>query len=129
MDQGIAGAIREQIRENKLRCAAAFCIVEELGVAPLAVGETADALEVRLSRCQLGLFGYGKGDEKKRAVKPAEAVSTELEQAIREGLVEGRLPCTTAWEIAARFKMPKLHVANAAEKLEIRVAPCQLGAF
>ncbi len=129
MDEGIAAAIRERVRETKLRCAAAFRIAEELGVTPLVVGQTADALEVRLSRCQLGLFGYGHGDEKKRAVKPAEEVSAELEQAIREGLVEGRLPCADAWDIAVRFEMPKLHVANAAEKLEVRVGPCQLGAF
>ncbi len=32
-------------------------------------------------------------------------------------------------EIAARFEIPKLHLANAVEKLEIRVGPCQLGAF
>ena len=122
----ITAAIQEQAREGMLRCAAAFRIVKELDVAPLAVGETADEMEVRLSRCQLGLFGYG---EPKCIVEPAEEVSPELEQAIRKGLVEGRLPCVVAWEIAARFGMPKLHVANAAEKLEVRIRPCQLGAF
>ncbi len=129
MDERVAAAIREQVRENKLRCAAAFHVAKELAVTPLAVGETADALEVRLSRCQLGLFGYGRGDEKKKVVKPAEHVSPELEQAIREGLVEGGLSCATIWTIAARFEMPKLGVANAVEKLELRIGPCQLGAF
>jgi len=61
--------------------------------------------------------------------KPAEEVTPELEQAIREGLILGRLPCAVAWAIAARFKMPKLHVANAAEKLGVRVGQCQLSAF
>jgi hypothetical protein len=132
MDDRIAAAIREQGREGVMRCVTAFRIAKELDVTPLAVGETADALEVRLSRCQLGLFGYGRpgrSREPRRVVEPAEEVSPELEQAIQEGLVEGRLPCTVAWEIAARFGMPKLHVANAAEKLEIRIRPCQLGAF
>jgi hypothetical protein len=126
MDDRIAAAIREQTREGMLRCAAAFRIAKELDVTPLAVGETADALEVRLWHCQLGLFGYG---DQKSIVEPAEVVPPELERAIQEGLVEGRLPCTVAWEIAARFGIPKLHVANAAEKLEIRIRPCQLGAF
>jgi hypothetical protein len=81
---------------------------------------------VRLARCQLGLFGYG---DPKRIVHPAEQVAPELEQAIHEGLVEGRLPCAEAWAIAARFGLSKLEVANAAEKLEIRIEQCQLGAF
>ena len=126
MNERIAAVIQEQLHEGMLRCAVAFRIAEELGVTPQAVGETADALEVRLSRCQLGLFGYG---EQKSIVEPAEGVSPELEQAIREGLIMERLPCAAAWAIAARFGMPKLHVANAAERLKIRIAQCQIGAF
>ena len=122
----IAGAIQEQAREGMLSCAAAFRIAKDLGVTPLAVGQAADALDVRLARCQLGLFGYG---EPKSIVKPAEEVSPELEQAIREGLILGRLPCPVVWAIAVRFGMPKMHVANAAEKLEVRIGQCQLDAF
>jgi len=126
MDERIVEAIRERAREGTLRCAEAFRIAEELDVTPLAVGQATNGIDVRLDRCQLGLFGYG---EQKSVVKPAEEVSPELEQAIREGLILGRLPCAVAWAIAARFGMPKLHVANAAEKLEIRIGQCQLGAF
>jgi len=126
MDERIAAAVRERARDGTLRCAAAFRIAGELGVTPSAVGQTADGLDVRLARCQLGLFGYG---EQKSVVEPAEEVAPELEQAIREGLILGRLPCPVAWAIAARFRMPKLQVTNAAEKLEVRVGQCQLGAF
>jgi hypothetical protein len=86
----------------------------------------ADALGIRLYHCQLGLFGY---DGEERIVHPAEELSSELEQAIREGLVVGRLPCAVAWAIANRFDLPKTHVANAAERLEIHIGQCQLGAF
>lgn len=109
-----------------LRCINAFRIAEDLAVMPLDVGETADALGVRLARCQLGLFGYG---DPKHIVKPAEQVAPELERAIREGLVGERLPCAEAWAIAARLGIPKLEVANAAEKLGVRINQCQLGAF
>ncbi|MBN1811780.1 MAG: hypothetical protein JXA14_08085 [Anaerolineae bacterium] len=126
MDERIAEVIRERLSEGMLRCADAFRIAEEMALMPLDVGEAADALEVRLARCQLGLFGYG---EKKRIVQPAEQVAPELEQAIRDGLVEGRLPCAEAWTIAARFGLSKLEVASAAEKLEICIGQCQLGAF
>lgn len=125
-DERIAAAIQERARQGTLRCAAAFRVAEGLGVTPLAVGKSADDLDVRLARCQLGLFGHG---EQKSVVEPAEEVTSELEQTIREGLILGRLPCAVAWAIAARFGMPKLHVANAAEKLGVRIGQCQLGVF
>ena len=125
-DERIADAVRERAREGRISCGAAFRIAEALGANPLKVGEAADALGVRLYHCQLGLFGYG---DEERIVQPTEQVSRELEQAIREGLIVGRLPCAVAWAIANRFELRKTDVANAAEKLEIRVSQCQLGAF
>ncbi|MGC9336167.1 MAG: hypothetical protein ACP5JJ_18645 [Anaerolineae bacterium] len=126
MDERIADAVRERTREGKLSCGAAFHIAGALSVNPLKVGEIADQLGVRLYHCQLGLFGYN-GEE--RIVHAIDEVSPELEQAIREGLIVGRLPCAVAWAIANRFDLRKIDVANAAEKLEIRIGQCQLGAF
>lgn len=122
----VADGIQERTRDGKLSCGAAFRIAEELSINPLRVGETADALGVQLYHCQLGLFGY---DGEERIVHPAEEMSPELEEAIREGLVVGRLPCAVAWAIASRFDLPRTHVANAAERLGIRIGQCQLGAF
>jgi len=126
MDERIKEAIRGRLSEGMLHCVDAFRIAEDLAVMPLDVGEAADELEVRLARCQLGLFGYG---DPKRIVKPAEQVAPELERAIREGLVGERLPCAEAWVIAARQGISKLEVANAAEKLGVRISQCQIGAF
>lgn len=126
MEEKIADAVRERAKEGKLSCGAAFRIAENLKVNPLRVGEIADALDVRLHRCQLGLFGYDGGEA---IVHPAEDVSSELELAIQEGLVVGRLPCAVAWALAKRFDIRKVDVANAAERLGIRIGQCQLGAF
>jgi len=126
MKDELAEAVQDRTREGKLSCGAAFRVAEQLALNPLKVGEMADTLGIRLYHCQLGLFGY-EGEE--RIVHPAEELSPELEQAIREGLVVGCLPCAVAWAIANRFDLPKTHVANAAERLEIRIGQCQLGAF
>jgi hypothetical protein len=126
MDERIADAVLERAQEGKLSCGAAFHIAEELSVNPLEVGEMADELGVRLYHCQLGLFSYN-GEE--RTVHASDEVSPELEQAIEEGLIVARLPCAVAWAIATRFNLRRTDVANAAEKLEIRVGQCQLGAF
>jgi hypothetical protein len=126
MDDKVAVVIQERAREGMLPCAEAFRIAEALGVTPMAVGEAADALGVGLVRCQLGLFGYG---ERKSIVEPDEDIAPELEQAIREGLIRGRLPCAVAWAIAVRFGISKLQVANAAEGLGVHIGQCQLGTF
>jgi hypothetical protein len=116
--------------EGKLRCAAAFRISRELDTEPLEVGQAADALEVRLNRCQLGLFGYGpKAEGKHKIVEPAAEVETGLAQAIRDSLSDGKLACRAVWEIAAATRIPKMHVAAAAETLGVKISPCQLGAF
>ncbi len=131
VDERIAEEIRRHLdSEGMLSCAAAFRIAEELDVEPLAVGQTADEMGVRLNRCQLGLFGYGpKAEGRHKIVQPAEVVEPELAQAIHDRLQEGRLACLAAWEIAAEMDIPKTAVSAAAEALEIRIARCQLGAF
>ena len=126
MDDRLAEAVQERAREGKLSCGAAFRIAEQLSVSPLQVGEMADALGIRLYHCQLGLYGY---DGEERIVHPAEEVSAELEEAIRDGLIVGRLPCAVAWVIARRFGVPKTHVANVAERLGVKIGQCQIGAF
>lgn len=126
MNEKIAAAIRERAPEEKLSCGNAFRIAEELNAKPLAVGETANEMDVQIVHCQLGLFGYTDQDG---IVEVADDVSPDVEQAIREGLIVGRLPCAVAWAIAARFGIPKTHVANAAEALGIRIGQCQLGTF
>jgi len=126
LDEKTVEAVQQRAKDGRLGCADAFQIAGDLAVSPSMVGRAADALDVRLARCQLGLFGYG---ERKRIIVPAESVTADLEQAIREGLILGRLPCAVAWAIAVRFGIPRLEVASAAEKLGISLGQCQLGAF
>ena len=125
-DEKIAAAARGKVQEGKLDCTEAERIGAELSVPLAEVGRTLDLLEIRIGGCQLGLFGYAPGG---KAVRPAEKVAPELEGAIRAGLADGRLPCKAAWGIAADQKIPRMKVSSACEALEIRIKPCQLGAF
>ncbi|UCD72142.1 MAG: hypothetical protein JSW70_03865 [Syntrophobacterales bacterium] len=127
LDQAIADAIRKRSVKGKLSCAAAFHIAEEVSVEPSEVGRTLDLLEVKIIKCQLGLFGHERG--KHLIVKAAEAVPPALERALRASLVDERLPCATAWEIAKRFDLPKMGITSACETLNIRIGQCQLGSF
>ncbi len=123
---GLEEALRRDAPEGRIGCAEAFALAERLGLAPIEIGRAADRLGVRLVRCQLGLFGYLP---EKKIVKPAPRVEEPLAAAIRAALAEGRLPCRAAWDIAARFGLPRMAVSAACEALAVRIKPCQLGAF
>jgi hypothetical protein len=64
IDQKVAEAVKGRISEEEISCAAAFKIVSDLEVSPLEVGFTIDVLEIPVTKCQLGLFGYNP--QKKR---------------------------------------------------------------
>jgi hypothetical protein len=95
-------------------------------VSPAEVGFTTDILEIRIVKCQLGLHGFYP---EKRIVKPAENVSQTLEKAIRDSLVDGKLDCAGAWDIAKRLGIARMDVSSACEGLKIKISSCQLGAF
>ena len=118
--------IIRQTKNNELPCAKAFKIADELRVSAAEVGKTADLLDMKLVKCQLGLFGY---TPEKKIVKPKAATNPKLESAIRESLVDGALPCAKAWDIARNFKIAKMNVSSVCEQLKIKIKPCQLGAF
>lgn len=125
-DPEVSKAVSVAADAGKISCAQVFSIASELGVSPAEAGKTLDLLEIRLAKCQLGLFGYRP---RKSIVKAAEEVSPELESAIRSRIEDTRLPCAKAWEIADELKLKKLDVSCAAEALGIKIKPCQLGAF
>ena len=118
--------IRKRAEDAKVACAVAFQIAEELELSPAEIGKAIDLLEFRITKCQLGLFGYGP---QKKAVEPQAPESRQLEEAIRDALEDETLACRDAWSIASRLNIPKMTVSAACEALEIKIKPCQLGAF
>lgn len=118
------------VREGKLACEAAHRQAAELGRTPQEVGRRSDEMGIRISHCQLGLFGYGSKQEgKHKIVKRAESVGPELEEAIRSRVREGRIPCADLWGIADALGISRLDASGAVESLGLRVSECQLGCF
>ncbi|MBE9547143.1 MAG: hypothetical protein IMF10_06590 [Proteobacteria bacterium] len=126
LNQDIAGAVKLRVSNGKISCASGHKIAGDLHITPAEVGITIDLLEMRINKCQLGLYGYAP---EKRIVKPAETVSPELERAILKALANNRLPCAAAWEIARKLDITKMKVSSACEALKIKISACQLGAF
>jgi hypothetical protein len=126
IDPAVADVVKKRAAEGEMPCAVAFVIAEDLGVSPGEVGFTIDMLEIRLIKCQLGLFGYVP---QKSIVKPAQSIPEALAESLRSSLINEKLPCAAAWNIATRMGIGKMAVSSACETLGIKIRPCQLGAF
>lgn len=127
MKAEIADQIKDSLTEGKLPCASAFKVARRLEINPRQVREVADELGVKISRCQLGLFGYGH--DRGKSLDPVQEVGEKVEASIRSRLVEGGLPCATAWDIASELTMKRIEVSRAAEVMGVRITHCQLGCF
>ena len=111
--------------EGRISCQQAHRLAAENRLSPAEIGRAIDLLEIRLTGCQLGLFDTSL-DRKPIAPEPPDE---KLRPAIEAALVDGRLPCAAAWELADRFQLKKRDITAACEYLKIRIKPCQLGAF
>ena len=125
-DRVIEEEILKRGKNREIPCAVAFEIASTLQVSPDAVGMTADLMNVKLTKCQLGLFGYRP---RKKLVEHPDHVPESLKTAISDRLVQGRLSCRKAWDIASELKIGKMEVCGACEAMAIKITGCQLGAF
>jgi hypothetical protein len=131
VDEPLAQTIKAKLTDEKLACQQAFSIAKSHNVSPLLIGQTADVLNIHLTRCQLGLFGYPNHTKGWDAAGIAEQdVPEGLKEAINTVYAaQKQLPCINLWEIAAQFNISKMQVAYAADQMGLRISPCQLGAF
>jgi hypothetical protein len=120
----------ERLDDGKLPCAAAFAIAHRLDLEPLAVGQAADVANIRISRCQLGLFGYGpKAEGKHKIVHAMEKVPERLAGRLRAAAGEGGITCAAIWQVADELGYKRIEASSAVEAMGIRVSRCQLGCF
>lgn len=126
MDPRVRRGIEEKVANGHLSCAAAHGLAASLGLAPVEVGMGADLMEVKIGKCQLGLFGYSPN---KKIASAPEVCPPAIADAVRAEAREGRISCEACWKIADRLGVSRLEVAGVLEALKLKVRPCQLGAF
>jgi hypothetical protein len=56
-------------------------------------------------------------------------MNDELDKKIKSSLVDGKLPCAVAFQIARELKVSPKEVGEACNRLQIKVRSCQLGCF
>ncbi|MBU8910373.1 MAG: hypothetical protein KOO65_03805 [Desulfobacterales bacterium] len=129
-DKKINEIIAEKIRtvsdDNCISCASAHRAGKALNISPSEIGVQTDLLEFRLAECQLGLFGYSDG---KKRIDPNIEITPDLNEQLDEIDKDGRISCLECWNIAKNLKIKRLDIGSACEKKNIRIKPCQLGAF
>jgi hypothetical protein len=126
VDEKIAAAVKDECVDGKITCSAVHKTANKLSISPAEVGVAIDLLEMRIVKCQMGLFGYSTNQT---ILKPAEQIDPKMQEAIEESLTDGRLTCDSAWAISTRLDKKKLDVAAACEKLKIKICSCQIGSF
>ena len=67
-------------------------IAKNLGISVELVGINADLLNIKLIKCQMGLFGYRP---RKNIVKPQTRVNPDLKDAVLDASIDGKLPCNS----------------------------------
>ena len=125
-DTSIKNEILKRTQNEKIPCAVAFEISKVLQISPAKVGKTADLMNFKLIKCQLGLFGY---QPQKKIVKSQDSLNVDVKDAVSAALVQGRLSCKHAWDIASRLHVSKMTVSSACETMGVKIKDCQLGAF
>ena len=131
MDERIHRAMLEQLDANgHLPCIRAHAIAQALELPPLTVGLAATQADIRISRCLLGLFGYGpKKEGKHKIVQPMEQVPEPLAVQLRAKANDRGITCAAIWEIADDMDYKRLEVSSAVEALGLKISHCQLGCF
>jgi len=129
LNEQIAKAILEKSPGGELACGVGEKISKELKVSISEVGITADLLEMKIKKCQLGLFGWGKKPSHGKDVHVADSVPVELKSILEEVAENGGVSCAALWVIADRLGAERKVVSTACDALKLKIRKCQLGAF
>ncbi len=130
MDEKLLQAIQDRLDNGRLPCNQAFAIAQILGAEPLAVGQAANEAGIRISRCQLGLFGYGpKAEGKHKIVHAMDEVPARLAARLRAAAEGEALTCAAVWKVADGLGYKRIEASSAVEAMGLKVSRCQLGCF
>jgi hypothetical protein len=122
--------MQDRLKDGKLPCNQAMAIAQNLDIDPETVGLAANEAEIRISGCQLGLFGYGpKAEGKHKIVKPMEQVPAHLAARLRDQADDDRITCAAIWKVADGLGLRRMDASSAVEALGLSVSRCQLACF
>jgi hypothetical protein len=130
MEESLQEAMLNRLEDGRLPCNQAFAIAQILGLEPERVGLKANDEGMRISRCQLGLFGYGpKAEGKHKIVEPMEEVPERLAARLRAEAGADGITCSAVWKVADGLGIRRMEASSACEAMGLRVSRCELACF
>ena len=130
MDKQLHQSMIDNLEDGRLPCNRAHAIAKSLDLEPLQVGFAANESDIRISQCQLGLFGYGpKAEGKHKIVLPMDEVPERLAARLRAGADGENITCKAVWEVADGLGYKRIEASSAVETMGLRVSRCHLGCF
>ena len=116
---------------GELSCVAAHDVASALAVDPASIGTQVDEDEIRIVRCQLGLFGYApeKGMPGYKQLKKLDNLPEPAATEVQNAAVGGQISCSDLWSIGREQGLNRLDMGNLVETLGFKVSSCQLGCF
>jgi len=129
LNEHIAKAIQERLSGGALACAAGEKISKDLKDEISEVGITADLLEIKIKKCQIGLFGWDEKPNHGKDIRAADSVPAEMKTAIEQSAEKGVVTCAALWAIAHQLGVKRKSVSAACDTLKLKIRSCQLGAF
>ena len=127
-EEGLKGALDAAAREGRISCATALATAFRCGITPAEAGTLLDEMGVRIERCQLGLFGYGPGKQKR--IQMPDHISHDVASWITScAEAKGHTTCAEIFSQAKADGLSRTLLAGACEKMELKIRACQLGAF
>jgi len=121
----ITNEILSNASDKKISCKSCYNISQKFVIPMDIIGEIVNDLDIKLNKCQLGLFGYPE----KKIIKPAATISSDLKNTIKNEVMDNKISCKKLWELAQNLKIEKMELSSACEAMSIKIKPCQLGAF
>ncbi len=119
-------AVKVQLKDGYLSCAAAFKIAKESQVPKVAVGVMIDKLGFRVTNCQIGCFKVDKTIHDKSAHADLDDGIFSRLNALKEN---NELTCTSVFYLAQQLESIPMAIADAANLRNMKIHNCQLGCF
>ncbi len=110
--------ILNNLDENgRLTCLKGFKVAKLLKVEPIMISAIAKKLEIKISNCELGVFGKLEFSES----------NLELYKNIKQKYQNTQIECKDLWDEAKKTTLKE--VGSVAKNSDIEVVNCQLGCF
>lgn len=104
--------------DRKLTCLKAFKVARLIGLKPIEMSEACKSISVKITNCELGVFG------KIQFQKAEDAIYNKIAQNFTQ---DKNVDCKTLWYQARESTLRR--VGSTVKNSDIEVTHCQLGCF